>query len=415
MVLNVSVLSSPPEDAISLQNTPLYPHNVFLVLTWYLLCSLILGVTIWNWSSSYRGNALVKSPHIGSRYAWIARVGYFLDAKKVINTGYSQFKDSVFKICGNDVIVLPNKYVDELRNIPNDRLNAILALVENAEGAFALTDVLATSNLHTKVIQTRLTPKLGALVPSVREELDVALKLEFPPCDKEWVDLEIYHVLHQVVGRASARVFVGPDLCRNQHWLNTAEGYTNNVFITIVALRLLPFWAKPIVHVCLPSSWKIYYHWWQAKKQLLPLIAKRQKEKDLNIGKKEEGLSNFLQMLMDEAGNGPDSNPVTIAKRVLSLTLASNHTTTMALVETLYDLCTYPESIEEIREEVRQAVAEDGGWRKTTLTQMRKLDSFMKESQRVNPPSYSERKPIQYRQDSQDEELTPCQWASKDR
>ncbi len=360
-----------------------------VLFSWYVLCSAAIGVAVWQSWSSYKGNSLVHAPFIGSRFAWLARLDYFIDAKRVINAGYAQCKESIFKICGNDVIVLPNKYVDELRNIPNDRLNAILALVKNAEGAFALTDVLATSNLHTTVIQTRLTPKLGALVPSVRNELDIALDIEFPRCDKTWVNLEIYHVLHQIVGRASARVFVGPDLCRNKSWLETAEGYTNNVFITIVALRLLPFWAKPFVHCCLPSSWKIYYHWWRAKRQLLPLIAQRRMEKDIHLEQKDEGLGNFLQMLMDEADNGPDSDPVTIAKRVLSLTLASNHTTTMALVEALYDLCAHPEHIEELREEVQQAVSEDGGWRKTTLTKMRKLDSFMKESQRVNPPSYS--------------------------
>lgn len=343
--------------------------------------------------SVQNSNRLIKAPIIGPQFAWIARVDYFMNAKRIIDTGYAQCKDSMFKLCGNDVLVLPNKYIDDLRNISDDRLNAILALVQNAEGAFALTDVLATSNLHTRVIQTRLTPKLGALVPSVRRELDVAFQKELPRCHDSWANLEIYHVLHQIVGRASARVFVGPDLCRDERWLHTAEGYTNNVFITIVALRLLPMWAKPIANLCLPSSWKIYYHWWRARMQLLPVIAQRQTENISHMQWQNEGLSDFLQMLMDEAGTGPDSDPVSIAKRVLSLTLASNHTTTMALVETLYDLCAHPEYIPELREEVAEAIATEGGWQKTTLTRMRKLDSFMKESQRLNPPSYSKRLP----------------------
>lgn len=160
-----------------------------LLLLWYTLCPAVFGILIWSWPFRYTGNALAKVTRVGSRFAWIARIGYFVDAKVVVNTGYSQFKDSIFKICGNDVIVLPNKYVEELRNIPNERLNAILALVENSEGAFALTDVLATSNLHTRVIQTRLTPKLGALVPSVYQELEIALKMEIPRCEDIWVNL----------------------------------------------------------------------------------------------------------------------------------------------------------------------------------------------------------------------------------
>lgn len=366
----------------------------------------------WRVVADHKGNAQVKAPYVGSRFAWLARIGYFMDAKRVINEGYSCFKDTVFKICGNDVVVIPNRYVDELRNIPGHKLNAILALVKNAEGAFALTDVLATSNIHTRVIQTRLTPKLGALVPSVRRELDFAFEKEFPRCTAHETLVEVYHVLHQIVGRASARVFVGPDLCRDESWLHAAEGYTNNVFITIVALRLLPFWAKPIACFFLPSSWQIHYHWWQAKRLLLPLIARWKRERELGVENEMDGLGNFLQMLMDEAGDGPDSDPVTIAKRVLSLTLASNHTTTMALAEAVYDLCAHPEYIEELREEVQKAVSEDQGWQKTTLTKMRKLDSLMKESQRVNPPSQSEPSASG---DHPVYELIGSQWASRDR
>ncbi len=84
-------------------------------------------------------------------------------------------------------------------------------------------------------------------------------------------------------------------------------------------------------------------------------------------------------MLLDEAGTGPDSDPVTIAKRVLTLTLASNHTATVALVETLYDLCAHPEYIEDLRLEVKQAVSGVDGWHKAALTKMCKLNSFMKE------------------------------------
>lgn len=62
----------------------------------------------------------------------------------------------------------------------------------------------------------------------------------------------------------------------------------------------------------------------------------------------------------------------------------------MAACQALFQMCEYPEYIPELREEVRRAVEEDEGWRKTTLTKLRKLDSFVKESQRVHPPSLRE-------------------------
>ena len=55
-------------------------------------------------------------------------------------------------------------------------------------------------------------------------------------------------------------------------------------------------------------------------------------------------------------------------------------TITMAL----YDLVAHPEYIEPIREEIESIIAEDG-WSKASIMKMKKLESFMKESQRYSP------------------------------
>ena len=49
----------------------------------------------------------------------------------------------------------------------------------------------------------------------------------------------------------------------------------------------------------------------------------------------------------------------------------------------LYDLAAFPEYIEPLREEVETITAVDG-WTKAAMGKMRKLDSFLKESQRLN-------------------------------
>lgn len=56
----------------------------------------------------------------------------------------------------------------------------------------------------------------------------------------------------------------------------------------------------------------------------------------------------------------------------------------------LYDLAAYQEHVAPLREELQTVLSEDGGkFRKSTMPKLRKLDSFMKESQRVNPPGLS--------------------------
>lgn len=54
--------------------------------------------------------------------------------------------------------------------------------MQNFQGVYSATDVLAESDLHSRVIQRNLTPKLNVLVPILREELDYGIAKELPEC-----------------------------------------------------------------------------------------------------------------------------------------------------------------------------------------------------------------------------------------
>lgn len=63
----------------------------------------------------------------------------------------------------------------------------------------------------------------------------------------------------------------------------------------------------------------------------------------------------------------------------------------MATVNVLYDLCAMPEYIEPLRAEAQTAFFGDGGvWKVETIKKLRLLDSFLKESQRLNSTSCRE-------------------------
>jgi len=65
-----------------------------------------------------------------------------------------------------------------------------------------------------------------------------------------------------------------------------------------------------------------------------------------------------------------------VAQRLFSLTQNFTHV--------LYDLALYPEYWSALREEVEEATNRDG-WTKAAIDQMYKVDSFIKESQRLHP------------------------------
>lgn len=56
------------------------------------------------------------------------------------------------------------------------------------------------------------------------------------------------------------------------------------------------------------------------------------------------------------------------------------------LTYTLFRLAAHPEYTKVLRQEADSTV-EDEGWSKDALDKMHKLDSFLKECQRMNPPS----------------------------
>lgn len=89
----------------------------------------------------------------------------------------------------------------------------------------------------------------------------------------------------------------------------------------------------------------------------------------ISMTRKQE-TPDMLPYLIQWAEEGSDAEPLRLASMVLSLSLASNNTTAMALTEALHDLCTYPNYILQLRREVQTAITNDSGWKKTTLTTM---------------------------------------------
>lgn len=204
----------------------------------------------------------------------------------------------------------------------------------------------------------------------------------------ERIEVPAFHLVLRLVSHIAARHFVGSPLCNDEQWLSTALEYTENAFRTIILIRIFPDILKPFVGWFIPYAYKVSGALRKAQKLVIPIIIARREEQEraakTNIY--YETPNDFLQWMMDGA-NKVEGQPEKLAHRLLVLTLAGVHTTSMAATQTLFDLCAHPNYIDPIREEILAGVGIDGSFQKTSLTSFRKLDSFMRESQRLNPPS----------------------------
>ena len=69
---------------------------------------------------------------------------------------------------------------------------------------------------------------------------------------------------------------------------------------------------------------------------------------------------------------------------MLFLNMAAIYTTATTATNVLLDLCARPDCKEALREEMAAAIKADGGIKPSTLPKLKKLDSFMRESRRMN-------------------------------
>jgi cytochrome P450 len=80
---------------------------------------------------------------------------------------------------------------------------------------------------------------------------------------------------------------------------------------------------------------------------------------------------------------GDERNLARLAHFETILSLAGIHTMLLRQLSFIYDLTAHPEYLQDLRAEVANHSAL---WNKTSYGQLRKLDSFMRESQRLAPP-----------------------------
>lgn len=91
----------------------------------------------------------------------------------------------------------------------------------------------------------------------------------------EWHEVELLASLRDVVTQVSTRIFLGPELCRDEEWLDNIQAYTNSVFHAVRVIRSWPEWSRPCVQWFLKDCRKIRQQVKRAEEMIEPIIAKR--------------------------------------------------------------------------------------------------------------------------------------------
>ncbi|KAF4341565.1 ent-kaurene oxidase [Fusarium beomiforme] len=351
----------------------------------------LVYVVLAAWISSYLIHILspsptIKAPFVGYRSAfeptWFVRLRFVWAGGSIISEGYDKFKTSIFQVrkLGTDIVIIPPNYIDEVRKLSQDKTRSVEPFINDFAGEWVRGMVFLQSDLQNRIIQQRLTPKLVSLTKVMKDELDYALTKELPDMkDNEWVEVDIASTMVRIISRISARVFLGPEHCRNQEWLTTTAEYSESLFITGFILRVVPNFLRPFVAPLLPSYRTLLRNVASGRHVIGDIMQSQEAQHDSSVDDGQDILSWVI-----EAARGEEKEVDNIAQRMLILSLASIHTTAMTMTHAMYDLCARPEYFAPLREEVKGVVG-SGEWDKTSLNRLHRLDSFLKESQRFNP------------------------------
>ncbi|KAL9576510.1 MAG: hypothetical protein Q9212_007036, partial [Teloschistes hypoglaucus] len=302
-----------------------------------------------------------------------ARKRFVHDAKGLLQEGYEMAGGGLFYVPSplGERLMLPPKYVEELKSAPVDKVDFVATFQEMFEGKY--TTMGSRSTLHPRVVKAQPYGP-SVTVRQGKKESENALTLTYV----EWTEVAVAEKFTQLVGRVSSRMFGGKQLSQNAEWVNTTITFAVDGFTAAQKLKNYPRILRPIAARFIPEIAKIKNHYKFARNLLIPIMQERKRtgEKPLDL----------LQWMMDNAKGPEETDEAFIADIMLKVSFAAIHTSAAAPTQLIYDLCQMPEIVAPLREEMEAALLETNGhFTKQAFNKMPKMDSFLKESQRFNP------------------------------
>ncbi|KAJ7445896.1 cytochrome P450 [Mycena latifolia] len=321
----------------------------------------------------------------GGISSYITAFKMLLHAMDVVQEGYNKYRNGVFRVpTFFRWVYIANgpQRLAELATAPEDVLSFNEGAADVIQTDWTMGAHLTRNPYHVTAVRGSLTRNLARCFPEVHDELVHALDDVLALDGEEWKPIQVLPSMMQVVARTTNRLFVGLPLCREKEYLDLNIHYTIAIFARGQIIGLLPDLLKPIFAPLLSSRKSSLRH---ALKFLGPLIDKRL-DRENELGRDWPDRPNDLISWLLDLAEGDERTTPKLALRVLATNMAAIHTTSGALTGALYDLATYPEHLLPLREEAERVVAAEG-WSKDALAHMHKLDSFIRESQRLHAVS----------------------------
>ncbi|KAF8537364.1 cytochrome P450 [Trichophaea hybrida] len=318
--------------------------------------------------------------------SWIAALRFVRNSAELIEGGVQKYGPSgtSFKIStpARWVVVATSEAVlNELKDADPRVLSMQAAANERNSISYTLSSTIHSNPYHVDILTKNLTQRLSKVLPDVVDELRRTFEKNVPSgIGEEWVPINTHALMLKCISSTTNRILVGLPLSRDQEYLDCLVELSKMVSRAGLVIDLAPRVLKSFIAWCMiprGSAFKIFLD------KLGPVFEERRKRiAELGDGWTDRP-NDAAQWVVETAPQ--DASVYELCVRILYLDFSAIHTSSISITQALYDLATHPEFQTPIRDEIESVLAEHGGWTKPALTQMKKLDSTLRESQRLHP------------------------------
>ena len=259
-----------------------------------------------------------------------------------------------------------------------------------------LDPVLAKQTFSSRVLH-KFAPRLSpSMIPSLQEDIDFAMTKSLSHVTEEWTTVNVWNLAMEVVSITTARLLAGSALSRDDCLNKGILGFSNAAVRAQMLLRILPRVLHPVAgHLATIPNRR---YWKKISRAVMPTIEERVRMMTLQAQgsaeckdyvPSEDYITWVIRFAISE-NKTAEMHPTTISKRLLPVSFASIHTTVLTLHAWICELASASADqslLNLFRVEIDQHKPSSGTWTKTALQSLVKIDSSIRESQRLNFPT----------------------------
>ncbi|KIM21870.1 hypothetical protein M408DRAFT_333196 [Serendipita vermifera MAFF 305830] len=294
----------------------------------------------------------------------------------LVQRGYEQHRDDMFKMpfLGSWATVVSGKYVEEIARAPDSYLSFQEIANDQLQLEHLVGPELSRDHIHLALIRT-LNRNLKGVYDEIADETEYSISsaLKKGKDENDWTSVNVNQWVGDVVFGLNQRIFVGLPLCRDEEWAKAGQSEDTAMVLRAYLLKIFPKSKRGDVQQYISrftSSMSV------AREMLTKAIKERMAMTE------EDRPNDMLSWTISRApGEEPDLKIICGILGLLSL--VAQGTTSMSFGHALLYLVAHPEHASILHEDILQAM--DGGdLTYQSLERMHKLDSFLRETQRLS-------------------------------